>query len=114
MEIKTQLMDSAQMARSITRITHEIIEKNKGLEDICFVGIKRRGIPLAWRLAETAYRFENVQIPVGYVDISLYRDDMTEVTELPESAGKLCDPEKERGRVGDGRRRRSPFLSRVL
>ncbi len=87
MEIKTQLMDSAQMARSITRITHEIIEKNKGLEDICFVGIKRRGIPLAWRLAETAYRFENVQIPVGYVDISLYRDDMTEVTELPESAG---------------------------
>ena len=87
MEIKTQLMDSAQMARSITRITHEIIEKNWGLEDICFVGIKRRGIPLAWRLAETAYRFENVQIPVGYVDISLYRDDMTEVTELPESAG---------------------------
>ncbi len=87
MEIKTQIMDAAQMSRSLTRITHEIIEKNRGLEDICLVGIKSRGIPLAWRLAETAYRFEGVQIPVGYVDVSLYRDDLSEITDVPEAAG---------------------------
>ena len=87
MEVKTQIMDAVQMNRSLARITHEIIEKNGGLDDICFVGIKRRGIPLAWRLAENAYRFEGVQIPVGYVDVSLYRDDLTEITDVPEAAG---------------------------
>ncbi len=87
MEIKTQIMDPSQMDRSLMRITHEIIEKNGGLEDVILVGIKRRGIPMAWRLAENAYRFEGVQIPVGYVDVSLYRDDLSEIAEVPEAAG---------------------------
>ena len=87
MEIKTQIMDAAQMSRSLARIMHEIIEKNAGLEDLCLIGIKRRGIPMAWRLAENAYRFEGTQIPVGYVDISLYRDDLSEISGLPEASG---------------------------
>ena len=87
MEIKTQIMNAEQINRSLARITHEIIEKNGGLKDLCLVGIKRRGIPLAWRLEANAYKFENFQIPVGYVDVALYRDDLTEIVEVPEAAG---------------------------
>jgi len=72
-------MDEAQMMRSLARITHEIIEKNKGCDNIMLVGVKRRGISLAHILAENIKRFEGVDVPVGYVDISLYRDDLTEI-----------------------------------
>ena len=79
MEYKALLMDEAQMMRSLARITHEIIEKNKGCDNIMLVGVKRRGISLAHILAENIKRFEGVCVPVGYVDISLYRDDLTEI-----------------------------------
>jgi len=79
MEYKALLMDEAQMMRSLARITHEIIEKNKGCDNIMLVGVKRRGISLAHILAENIKRFEGVDVPVGYVDISLYRDDLTEI-----------------------------------
>ncbi|MDD6094269.1 MAG: bifunctional pyr operon transcriptional regulator/uracil phosphoribosyltransferase PyrR [Clostridia bacterium] len=87
MDIKAQIMDESAMMRSLARITHEIIEKNRGCENIVLVGVKRRGVPLAQILAANLKKFEGADVPVGYVDISLYRDDLTEITELPRSSG---------------------------
>lgn len=80
-------MDEPAMLRSLARITHEIIERNHGCENICLVGIKRRGLPLAKVLAENIRKFEGVDVPVGYVDISLYRDDLTEIDVRPKTSG---------------------------
>jgi pyrimidine operon attenuation protein/uracil phosphoribosyltransferase len=68
----------------LTRIAHEIIERNKGIEDCVLVGIKTRGIYLARRLAERIHRIEGEQVPVGDLDITLYRDDLTMQTENKE------------------------------
>ncbi len=78
-------MDEAAVRRSLTRITHEIIEKNCGTENLCLLGIRRRGVPLAAELAENLKRFEGVEVPLGSIDISLYRDDLTELSDLPET-----------------------------
>ena len=78
-------MDEAAVRRSLTRITHEIIEKNSGTEDLCLLGIRRRGVPLAAELARNLERFEGVQVPLGSIDISLYRDDLSELSDLPET-----------------------------
>ena len=83
MRLKATIMDEEGVKRSLARITHEIIEKNKGAEGICLLGIKRRGIPLARTLADNIERFEGVRVPVGHVDITLYRDDLTELSDLP-------------------------------
>lgn len=93
MEFKAQIMDASQMERSLKRITHEIIEKNGGAEHVCLVGIRRRGIPLAKELAENIEKFEGIKIPLGHVDITLYRDDLTEEGELPTTFGSVipCD-----------------------
>lgn len=69
-------MDADDMRRALVRIAHEILEKNKGADDIALVGIRRRGAPLADRLAEALQRIENVSVPVGTLDIALYRDDI--------------------------------------
>ena len=87
MDYKALLMDEAQMKRSLARITHEIIEKNRGCENIMLMGVKRRGIHLAKILAENIKKFEGIDVPLGYVDISLYRDDLTEI----ESGAKSTD-----------------------
>ncbi len=87
MELKAQIMDESAMMRSLARITHEIIEKNHGCENIVLIGVKRRGVPLAQILAGNIRKFEGVEVPVGYVDISLYRDDLSEINELPLSSG---------------------------
>ena len=84
MKLKANLLDEKAIRRSLIRISHEIIEKNKGVEDIVLVGIKRRGYPLAKRIAENIEKIEGVNVAVGYVDISLYRDDITEVNDIPE------------------------------
>ncbi len=86
MELKAAIMDEAGVQRSLARITHEIIEKNKGAAGICLLGIKRRGIPLANILADNIEKFEGVRVPVGHIDISLYRDDLSEMTDLPASS----------------------------
>ena len=77
----------------MTRITHEIIEKNSGARDIVLLGIHRRGIPLASMLKENIVRFEGTEVPVGSIDISLYRDDLTELNDLPETGKSIipCD-----------------------
>ena len=83
MKLKASLLDKDSVRRSLVRVSHEIIEKNKGTEDIVFVGIKRRGYPIANRIAENIKKFEDVEIPVGQVDITLYRDDLDNVSDLP-------------------------------
>ena len=73
----TELLDSATMNRALTRIAHEIIERNKGIEECILVGIKTRGAFLARRLAERIEKIEGKAIRTGELDISLYRDDLT-------------------------------------
>ena len=88
MHLKASLLDENAIRRALTRLSHEIIEKNNGVEDIVLVGIKRRGYPLAERLSEFIEKFEGVKIPVASVDITLYRDDLTNVSDTP----NLNDP----------------------
>lgn len=67
----------------MTRIAHEIIEGNKGVDGVCFVGIRTRGVPLAQRLSRLIKEFEDVECPVGSLDITLYRDDLTTIAQQP-------------------------------
>ncbi len=83
MQIKAQLLDEKGINRSLIRIAHEIIEKNKGVDNIAIVGIKTRGVPIAKRIANYIEEFEGVKIPVGDLDITLYRDDLSEIYEQP-------------------------------
>lgn len=87
MDYKAKIMDEKGVERSMARITHEIIEKNHGVEDVCLIGIKRRGIPLAFALGENIKKFEGVSVPVGQIDITLYRDDLSEIGSVPETGG---------------------------
>lgn len=84
--VKSELMDESAVRRSLTRMTHEIIEKNKGSENLCLVGIRRRGVPLSHILAENIRKFEKIDVPVGYIDITLYRDDLSETVEIPKAS----------------------------
>lgn len=77
MQKKRQIMDAAQMGRSISRMAHEIIERNKGTEGLALVGIRRRGEPIARRLQALIQQFEGVSLPVGTLDITFYRDDLS-------------------------------------
>jgi pyrimidine operon attenuation protein / uracil phosphoribosyltransferase len=74
---KAIVMDEQAIRRALTRIAHEIIERNKGIDDCVLIGIKTRGIYLAKRLAERIEQIEGKAIPVGELDITLYRDDLT-------------------------------------
>jgi len=93
MKLKSVIMDEAAVRRSMTRITHEIIEKNSGSSNLVLLGIHRRGMPLAEMLRENIRRFEGRDIPAGSIDISLYRDDLTELSDTPsEGASSIpCD-----------------------
>lgn len=74
-EVGVQVMDRDDIRRALTRIAHEIVEKNQGVEKIVLVGILSRGVPLARRLAALLRQIEGTEAPVGSLDISLYRDD---------------------------------------
>ena len=78
MKTKAKIMDELAIHRALARITHEIIERNQGVGDICLLGVKRRGIPLANKLADNIERFEGVKVPVGYIDITKHRDDISD------------------------------------
>ncbi len=69
-------MDAGDVARALHRIAHEIIERNRGLDDVVLVGIHTRGVPLAYRLATALAEFGDAKVPVGALDIGLYRDDL--------------------------------------
>ena len=80
---KNVLMDADAMRRAIVRISHEIIEKNKGVEDVVLVGIHTLGVPMAERLAVAIEKIEDVKVPVGMVDITMYRDDLSSLDYNP-------------------------------
>ena len=83
MKDKAEIMDENAMARALTRISHEIIEKNKGVEELVLIGIQRRGVPLAKRIARKISEVEGSEVPVGILDITLYRDDLSLLAEHP-------------------------------
>ena len=93
MKLKSVIMDEAAVRRSMTRFTHEIIEKNSGVADLVLLGIRRRGMPLAEMLRENIARFEGADVPVGSIDISLYRDDLTGLSDMPAEGASVipCD-----------------------
>ena len=84
---KAEIMDEAAMTRAIKRIAHEIIEHNKGTENLMLIGIQRRGVPLARRIGELIMQEENVTLPVGTLDITFYRDDLSLLAEHPQVKG---------------------------
>ncbi len=80
---KTVLLDAEAIRRALTRIAHEIIEKNKGVDHVVLVGIRTRGLPLAKRIAAEIEAIEGKKIPVGVLDITLYRDDLSTLSYQP-------------------------------
>jgi pyrimidine operon attenuation protein/uracil phosphoribosyltransferase len=95
MQVKSQIMDSAQMKRSLQRMAHEIIEQNRGLEKIRLVGIRSRGVPLAHQLSDYLKLISNQEVPVGVLDITLYRDDLSTISHQPVIKGSQLDFEIE-------------------
>ena len=89
MTTETVLMDEAAVLRALVRISHEILERNKGTEDLVLLGIKTRGVPMAERIRENIVKIEGRTVPCGSLDITLYRDDLTEVA--PDAAVKSSD-----------------------
>ncbi len=83
MQPKAVVMDDKAMERAVVRISHQIIEKNKGTENLCLVGIQRRGVPLARSIAENIDQLEDAQIDVGVLDITFYRDDLSLLNQHP-------------------------------
>ena len=81
---KAQIMSASEIERTIVRLAHEIVEKNNGVENLGLVGIERRGVPLAQRLAKILSRIEKLEVPVGTLDITFYRDDLSTVGHRPE------------------------------
>jgi pyrimidine operon attenuation protein/uracil phosphoribosyltransferase len=88
---KKQLMSASEIDRTIVRLAHEVLEKTTDLSQLAFVGIKRRGVPLARRLAAKINSLEGLKIPVGILDINLYRDDLSTVGERPILHSKQID-----------------------
>ena len=91
MEYKAELMSGEDIDRALKRISHQIIEKNHGLDNVCLIGIRTRGVPLAQRLQRHIASIEGVSVPVGELDITLYRDDLSRVGEMPEVKGSNID-----------------------
>lgn len=74
---KAKIMDEKAIGRAITRISHEIIERNKGIENVVLIGVKTRGVPIASRIADKIESIEGQRIQIGEMDITLYRDDLS-------------------------------------
>ena len=83
MKFKARIMSSEDIDRALIRLSHQIIEKNNGVNNLCLIGIKTRGVPLAERIAANIKRIENVAVEVGQLDITLYRDDLSKVNSDP-------------------------------
>lgn len=80
---KVQIMDAEKMRRALTRIAHEIMERNRGTDDLVIVGIRKRGVPLAERIQRLISQIEGQTLPLGILDITLYRDDLTTLAYQP-------------------------------
>jgi pyrimidine operon attenuation protein/uracil phosphoribosyltransferase len=91
MDFKAKILDDKAIGRSITRLAHEIIEKNKGVDEVVLVGILSRGVPIANRIADKILEIEGKAVKVGQLDITLYRDDLSKVGENPIVNGSQVD-----------------------
>src|ERR1700730_13560713 len=80
---KSQLMSASEIDRTLVRLAHEILERTEDLNKLAFIGIRRRGVPLAQRLAQKIEALERRTVPVGILDISLYRDDLSMISHQP-------------------------------
>lgn len=80
---KAQLMSASEIDRTLVRLAHEVLEKTEDLGKLAFIGIRRRGVPLAQRIGKKIGTLENLQVPVGILDINLYRDDLSTVGTQP-------------------------------
>ena len=76
---KGQLMSAAEIDRTLQRLAHQIVEKSGGTRNLALIGIRRRGVPLAQRIAQAMRGIDGVEVPVGTLDITLYRDDLSKV-----------------------------------
>lgn len=81
--MSSPILDGPSISRTLTRMAHEILEKNKGAEGLALIGIQTRGVPLAKRLQQNINTIAKKEIPLGILDINLYRDDLTKVSEQP-------------------------------
>jgi pyrimidine operon attenuation protein/uracil phosphoribosyltransferase len=88
---KAQLMSASEMDRTLVRLAHEVLEKSSDHTSLAFIGIRRRGVPMAQRLAAKIESLENVAVPVGVLDINLYRDDLSTVGPKPVVSGTQID-----------------------
>jgi pyrimidine operon attenuation protein/uracil phosphoribosyltransferase len=86
-----KLMEAADIARALKRVAHEIIERNRGLENVVLVGIRTRGVPLSQRIAAHLETIENHQLPLGALDIALHRDDFHLRAAAPQKTAIPCD-----------------------
>ncbi len=91
MEIKALLLDDIAIDRATKRIAHEIIENNKGVENVVLLGIARGGVPFSERLGENIYKIENIRVPIGKLDITLYRDDLAKANMDAKVTGSEID-----------------------
>ena len=83
LKFKAQIIDQVSFERTLVRISHQIIERNHGTDNLCLIGIRTRGVPLAQRIAANIEAIEGVRLPVGELDITLHRDDLTETPDAP-------------------------------
>ena len=90
---KVQLLSASEIERTLVRLAHEIVEKNDGVQNLALVGIRRRGIPIAQRVSAILERIEKTAVPVGTLDITLYRDDLSTVGAKPEVKPKELECE---------------------
>lgn len=91
MEFKSTLMSPEDITRALRRIAHQIIEKNHGTQGLCLIGIRTRGVPLSYRLKDNIAAIDGSEVPVGELDITLYRDDLSKVGDLPAVRGSKVD-----------------------
>lgn len=81
MNVKARIMSQEDINRTLVRLSHQIIEKNHGVENVCLVGIETRGVPLAHRICDNIEKIEGLRLPVGQLNISDFRDDITKIAE---------------------------------
>lgn len=82
-KFKAQIMDQVSFERTLVRISHQIIERNHGIDNVCLIGIRTRGVPLARRIADNIESIEGIRLPVGELDITLHRDDRSRMQNAP-------------------------------
>ncbi|MBI5143780.1 MAG: bifunctional pyr operon transcriptional regulator/uracil phosphoribosyltransferase PyrR [Candidatus Omnitrophica bacterium] len=99
MREKAKILDKDSINRTLERIAHEILERNKSIDEIAIIGIKNRGAYLAGRLADKIKDISNMKVPVGALDITLYRDDLTQVSEQPVVHATEIDFDIERKKI---------------